>query len=209
MKTSERILQCSLDMFHQFGHVKVSAVDIAEELEISPGNLYYHYHGKDQLLAELFYEFEAAIKKYLSVYNNAEHEFEDYWSFLNIYVELLQQYSFFYRDVKLLFSEDRLLKRRFFRLVKGHQNFFSSFLSSLNDNGHITMSEEQQEVISGIIVLIATNSLDSQMTDKDVEIKQSVKIIALRIIMIIDPYFTEQSAAQFEPLKTLYTEVRH
>ncbi len=209
MKTRDKILQCSLVMFQQFGHVKVSAVEIADELEMSPGNLYYHYHGKESLLAELFYEYEAAINKFLTVYNNTEHEFDDYWSFINIYVGLLQQYSFFYRDIKLLFMEDKRLKRRFFRLIKGHHAFFLTFLSSLNDQGHIKINNEQQEVLSSVLVLISTNSLDAQIADGDAAIQQSVQQIVFRIITLIEPYFSLQSRERFLPIKTLFEQIKH
>ena len=209
MKTRDRILQCSLTMFHQFGHIQISAVDIADALDMSPGNLYYHYHGKDSLLAELFYEYEAAINKFLLVYNKAEHEFDDYWSYLNIYVGLLQQYSFFYRDVKLLFSEEKLLKRRFLRLVKGHHSFYLTLLSSMNDNGHIKMSSEQQEVISSVLVLLSTNSLDTQISDNDSAIQQSVQQIIFRTITLIEPYLSPKSRGKFLPIKTLFTQIKH
>ena len=97
MKTRERILHCSLDMFNQYGHIKVSTVEIANALEISPGNLYYHFNGKDQLLTELFYEYEAATKKLVEFYDKDVEIFEDYWAYLNIYIGLIQQYSFFYQ----------------------------------------------------------------------------------------------------------------
>jgi len=206
MKTRDRILHCSLDMFNHYGHIKVSTVEIANALEISPGNLYYHFNGKDQLLTELFYEYEAATKKLIEFYAKDVQIFEDYWAYLNIYIGLIQQYSFFYRDMRLLFAEDKLLKRRFMRVVNSHQSFFLKMLAALNERGELNMSEAQREITAETIYLLATNSLDAQMAEgEDYNLHTITKRIVMRIITIVEPYFTLDTRTtynrEFDPSK--------
>ena len=55
-RTRERILETALAMFNQFGEPTVATTSIAFEMGISPGNLYYHYHSKEQIVADLFAE---------------------------------------------------------------------------------------------------------------------------------------------------------
>ena len=57
MKTAQRILDTAADLFNERGERNVSASDIALELDISPGNLYYHFKGKDGILSALFLHF--------------------------------------------------------------------------------------------------------------------------------------------------------
>jgi predicted acylesterase/phospholipase RssA len=49
-RTAERILEVTLDLFNRFGEPNVSTTLISAELNISPGNLYYHYPAKDELI---------------------------------------------------------------------------------------------------------------------------------------------------------------
>jgi len=45
LKTADRILETACALFNEEGEHNVSASDIAIALDISPGNLYYHFKG--------------------------------------------------------------------------------------------------------------------------------------------------------------------
>jgi AcrR family transcriptional regulator len=60
-RTAERILEVTLDLFNRFGEPNVSTTLISAELNISPGNLYYHYPAKDELINALFDRYETAL----------------------------------------------------------------------------------------------------------------------------------------------------
>ena len=100
MKTRDRILECALALFNQEGEPNVSTLEIANELGISPGNLYYHFHGKEPLVLELFERFQAEMAPLLDPPAEAQLEAEDYWLFLHLIVERLALFRFLFQLLK-------------------------------------------------------------------------------------------------------------
>ncbi|MEZ5436137.1 MAG: TetR/AcrR family transcriptional regulator [Pseudomonadales bacterium] len=84
MKTREKILQASLLLFNEEGEPNVTTVDIANELEISPGNLYYHFKGKEVIIDVLFSRFEDGFTEILHAPIKKELKVEDSWYYLHV-----------------------------------------------------------------------------------------------------------------------------
>ena len=98
MKTRDRILKAALALFNERGEAHVSLAQIAGKLDISEGNLWYHFRTKRDLIAALFAELEERIEKNLSrepAANANQHaDFAEYarQSFRDIW-----EYRFLYR----------------------------------------------------------------------------------------------------------------
>ena len=65
-RTAERILEVTLELFNRFGEPNVSTTLISAELGISPGNLYYHYPAKEELINSLFDRYEHGLNELLN-----------------------------------------------------------------------------------------------------------------------------------------------
>lgn len=85
-RTRERILKVSLDLFNQHGESNVTTGHIADELNISPGNLYYHFRNKDEIIQHLFAEFEKQIDIAPGPITDAASAMEDMWLYLHMIV---------------------------------------------------------------------------------------------------------------------------
>ncbi len=97
MKTRDRILFTSLTLFNEEGEAHTTTIDIANELDISPGNLYYHYKGKDQIIAELFQQYELALSSTLTApiekpLSGESGNIEDNWYYLYVVLEVVGCY---------------------------------------------------------------------------------------------------------------------
>jgi AcrR family transcriptional regulator len=61
--TRGRILDVCRVLFNERGPAEVTTAEIAQVVGISEGNLHYHFHRKEQIVAALFDQFEAAIDR--------------------------------------------------------------------------------------------------------------------------------------------------
>jgi AcrR family transcriptional regulator len=110
MKTRDRILDTSLALFNEEGEAGTTTIDIANEMDISPGNLYYHFKGKDQIIAELFQQYELGMSHTLTApierpLSTGRGSTEDNWYYLYVVMEEMYQYRFLYHNL------DNILQR--------------------------------------------------------------------------------------------------
>ena len=102
MKTAERILITATRLFNDLGERNVTASDIALELDISPGNLYYHYKGKDSILSAIFSRFYRDVASALATpiletgFLDEDDVVERSWLFLTVVMESMFATRFLY-----------------------------------------------------------------------------------------------------------------
>src|SRR3546814_9196172 len=110
--TRQRILDCALAMFNAQGEPTVTTNHIADELEISPGNLYYHFRNKDDIIEQLFARFDARMDDALAAPDGRLPALEDIWLQLHLAFETIWDYRFLYRDLVAILSRNRRLRVR-------------------------------------------------------------------------------------------------
>ena len=150
-KTKTKILQTALGLFNNEGESQISAVDIASVMGISPGNLYYHYKGKDQIITALFEDFEEEIRMVLSAPINEALNLTDNWVYLYIIFEEIYDFRFFYRNMSELLTRIPELKPRFSRILTLKEQTVFSLLSVLEDSGHLSFEEGEKGALAGRI----------------------------------------------------------
>jgi len=116
-RTRERILEVALAMFNVQGEPNVTTNHIADELEISPGNLYYHFRNKDDIVEQLFAVYETRMDQALVAPADRLPNLEDIWLQLHLVFECMWDYRFLYRDLVDILSRNRKLKLHFARML--------------------------------------------------------------------------------------------
>jgi AcrR family transcriptional regulator len=154
MKTRDRILHTSLLLFNEEGEASTTTVDIANELDISPGNLYYHFKGKDVIIAELFGQFEQGLGEILSVPVDRPLSVEDNWFYLYVVFEEMYNYRFLYRNLSDLLARYPDLKRRFRRILKLKQAAIHAVWTTLNLESAVNIGDDQVDALVDNMVLL-------------------------------------------------------
>jgi len=154
-RTAERILEVTLALFNRFGEPNVSTTLISAELGISPGNLYYHYPAKDELINSLFDRYEHALNELLNA-SDGVRDVEDAWFFMHSLFELIWQYRFLYRDLNDLLSKNRRLETHFQSVLKNKTRAVKALLDGMNRSGAITIDSREVEATATSMVVVLT-----------------------------------------------------
>lgn len=192
MKTKDRILQYSLQLFNEEGEQNVTPVDIANVLEISPGNLYYHFKGKDPIIHQLFVDFEEEFKMVLSAPIDKPLELSDNWVYFYILFEEIADFRFFYRNLQSILERYPDLESRFRRLVKLKIKTMTSIIKTLNDTGFISISEIEAGQMAERFALQVTYWPTYQtLLDSEVSTPVSIHRGVFGLISQLTPYVVE------------------
>ena len=154
-RTAERILEVTLDLFNRFGEPNVSTTLISAELNISPGNLYYHYPAKDELINSLFDRYERALNDLLHAADNVKNV-EDAWLFFHMLFELIWQYRFLYRDLNDLLSKNRRLETHFQFVLKNKSRAVQTVLDGLARHSAVRIDTREAEPVATAMVVVLT-----------------------------------------------------
>ncbi len=159
MKTRDRILHTSLLLFNEEGEPNTTTVDIANELDISPGNLYYHFKGKDVIIAELFNQFEHGLGEILSAPLDKPLSVEDNWFYLYVVFEEIYNYRFLYHNLSDLLERYPELKKRFRRILQLKREAIAAVWLTLSQHAEVDVADDEVEALIDNLVLLLTHWL--------------------------------------------------
>jgi AcrR family transcriptional regulator len=154
-RTAERIAEVTLELFNRFGEPNVSTTMISAELNISPGNLYYHYPSKDALVNQLYDRYESALLGLLDAAPDVQ-DVEDTWFFLHSLFEQVWNHRFLYRDLNNLLSGNRHLETHFHAALERKTHAFRSLLESLATSGLMRIDPDSIETLSASMSVMVT-----------------------------------------------------
>ncbi|TNC82106.1 MAG: TetR family transcriptional regulator [Oleiphilus sp.] len=203
MKTRERILHKSLELFNTLGEPNVTTLLISDELDISPGNLYYHFKSKIDILSELFDWYEHEMLALLDV-PNEPMDIEDQWFFLHLIFESIARYRFVYQDVVNVMERHERLKHRFQKIITKKKAATLSILSSLQTQDSLRASDSEIEALCENIILTATFWISyAIVAGKHVD-ESVLSRGVYQVISLVVPYLEGEQRQQLQQLKQAY-----
>lgn len=162
MKTRDRILQTSLRLFNECGEPRVTTNHIADEMDISPGNLYYHFRNKDEIISLLFQQFERRMEAALQVPERRVPDMEDMWLYLHLVFESIWEYRFLYRDLDNILNRNKRLRTHFRRILERKVNTAAAICKGLTEAGVMDATSEEIAALAQNIAVVATYWLNFQ-----------------------------------------------
>jgi len=114
-RTRNRILEAAIELFNDKGTKSVTTNHIAAAMGVSPGNLYYHFRNKEEIIRAIFtHMHEVGLNDYRAI--NAEQGPGSIPSMEETFLMIQRfnwRYRFFKRELAALVQSDPELKEQF------------------------------------------------------------------------------------------------
>ncbi len=202
----------SLRLFNEFGEPNVTTTVISEEMNISPGNLYYHFRNKDDIVNSIFVEFERRNRPHVGSNLPADRKpnIEDVWLYLHLMFELVWRYRFFYRDLNDLLSRNRKLELQFKKIL-AHQIMIAQRLcEGLRGDHALEANDLEIHALATNMVVVATYWLSYEYVRNPrnyTDQRSSADALArgcYQVLSLIGPYLRGPTRLLFEKLAEEY-----
>lgn len=209
MKTRDKILLKSLALFNEQGERKVTTNHIAAALGISPGNLYYHFRNKDEIIFELFCRYERETLALLMAPEDRPLTYADKIGYFEGILENMWEYRFLHRDLEHLMADNAALQQRYqaFALQVMHQG--QRIYVRLTESGLIEAAADEVTALIMNIWIIVTSwipfLLTSGMLGNPAAISRDlVKRGIYQILLLEAPYLRGEALEKLPEMKARY-----
>ncbi len=194
MKTKERILLGSLDLFNLDAASEVTTNNIARDLKMSPGNLYFHYKNKEQIIRELFKRLAQETSLIWKPQTKLARQKEKIQlvEFIDRNLQLYWKYRFFHREFYTLRKKDPELSKLWRDHLKKLSRLMIILYKHWVEAGVMLPIQTKSEMeFVGELLFVASNSFMQFFETVDQSPNQRTVEKARRHIMrMLRPYLT-------------------
>ena len=199
-KTRQNIIQKSIELFNEQGVVNVRTRDIAEALEISTGNLTYHYKTKQDLMHSV-YRYMIKTLEEMSIGNQLMMPGRGALLVVRGYLDYIVKFRFFYQDTLEIIRAYPELAKSHHQQVEQEKAIIKNLLYRAIGKGEI-----KEEVFPGLYDSLAHSiwmTLHFWLTQQAIRGEEQDRLEQglLMIANLVYPYATEEGAAIFQKMQ--------
>lgn len=209
MKTRDKIIQASITLFNEQGERNVTTNHIAAHLSISPGNLYYHFRNKEDIILSIYDEYASSLLlDTIPTVSSEVRPLDTIIQYMDAVFQMMMKFRFFYSNLPVLLDKNPSLREKYVEVQLSVAERVSQLLISLKNAGVVDFNDEDLADIVSILRLINTFWLSFYQTQNIVtEINDAVFYQGvLKILVILKPYTTEAAMPDLIKARDMYQQ---
>ncbi len=193
--TRTKIVEAARRMFNKHGTHAVSTNRIARHLGISPGNLYYYFRNKEQIIREIFERMNRDMIGFWSL--DGDPSLEDMLERSNQALFIMWKYRFFTRElISLLHADPELAEE--YRSVRGKRwKESEAFIKGMAASGVLKEPEDPATLDSllKIIWFIQENWTSYLDIRGEAISRKNVRESGRLVLLVLRPYLSQEASA--------------
>ncbi|MEE1676035.1 TetR/AcrR family transcriptional regulator [Agarivorans aestuarii] len=208
MKTKDKIIHTSLKLFNERGERQITTNHIAAELGISPGNLYYHFSNKQEIIRSIFDLYVAQLENSFRPHADQRLSLEHLTQYLDASFELMWRFRFMYANLLELLARDPELEEKYQGLQLELAHWSRDILFQLRESRFLSGDDATMAELADSVKFIIGAWIGYQSAQlKGGEItKPRLYQGVLKILFTLRPYFTEESQSIYQDLHQHYVK---
>ncbi len=200
--TKTRIREEALRQFNEEGVQRVTIRSIATALNMSPGNLTYHYKNTDYIVFELYLDLVNAIDQTIFELNKRSLDLKLLYDQLLVNQRKMFAFRFILLEFATIARRVEAVRRHYRHLIKSRQQQFLFFLMALVEEGYLREDIETTTQLEMIYhSFIFSNAwLPDAYLHFDSPDERVIPFYARMQMSMMYPYFTAKGRAQFQEI---------
>ena len=198
MKTKEKIVYTSIELFNKSEVAAVTTNHIAKELNISPGNLYFHFHNKEEIIQQIF---KMMVKEtYLLWRVKKGQKLIRPLELIEKNYELFWKYRFLHREIFYLRRRDPVLAKAWKQHLAKVQKMMVVIYKRWLREGWMLPIQSQNEIefMANVILATASNFLQYFDGSEKLPAKQHLLTGKKYVSWILMPWTQGEVRQEFE-----------
>lgn len=192
----------ALKQLNESGAEQVTIRSIADALEMSPGNLTYHYKNTDVIIYELYLDLVHAIDETIFELNNRSLDLRLLYEQLIINQRKMFTYRFVLLEFATIARRIEAVKHHFRHLIKSRQVQFQLLLAVLMQEGYLQTGLNNSTQLEMIFQsLIFSNAwLSDAYIHFDEPDERIIPFYARLQMSMVFPHLTEKGKVQYQEI---------
>jgi len=198
MKTKDKILVTALTLFNEGNTQAATTNHIAKAMQISPGNLHYHYKNREEIVYKLYEQMKAKTELPIS---ELPITMLDLYEHFNDLTQTYWEYRFFHRELLFLLSRDEKLKELYIKDNLAHKERIKIGIVLLVESGYLSLPDERLLEHLSDSILLTTQFWISFLTTLDAKLElQGMQDLFSHIKCNFRPYMTQKAIDELAEL---------
>jgi len=204
VKTKDKIVQASLELFNLHGERSITTNHIAAHIKISPGNLYYHYRNKSDIIARIFDQYEQAVSELFDLPADRDITLEDRARLTDMLLDLIWEYRFMHRDLVGMLANDAELKERYQAFATQGIKSTEQVYVRMCESGFMDIPQDQLKPLALNIWILVTSWTTYLRTalgiTEDQLTREQLNQVIYQMTCLEMPYLTEATKEETRKL---------
>ena len=200
MKNKDRIIKIATELFNDYGTKAITTNHIAKKLEISPGNLYYHFKNKFDIIRSISEKFNNELKSVFKIKINTVFDFRNnIISVYNCFFKIQKSYQFLFTEGVYLTDCDNVFSENYQQLRATIKDDYHKMLKDLIKNN--ILKKDTLNIIDDLLnaqwIILwhwVNQSILDRITYDDLQIEKGIKLS----FSIITPHLSSIGKIEFE-----------